>query len=227
MEYPAAIELAIWLNQYRVGAISMTDAINAAETISNVTEVHNASEPVSWSKLIRNMPFSAVPYYAILPTPGNTFGLDAKVHQSFDLAEGVCVLSQNVVLGQVYAQNPSWKITRIEKPLIVPDPRIARAQLNALIETAAAQLSAIDVTGDREDVDQSLHQLKPIHLPPALPNRAKVDLELAQRIWLIAQFGISDSQVHASPSSDDVRVQTLQQLRTAALELMAASTAVA
>ena len=81
--------------------------------------------------------------------------------------------------------------------------------------------------GHRNEVEQSLHQLKPIHLPPALPNRAKVDLELAQRIWLIAQFGITDSQVHASPSKDDVRVATLQQLRTAALELMAASTAVA
>lgn len=227
MEYPAAIELAIWLNQYRVGAISVTDAINAAETISNVTDVQNAGEPVSWAKLIRNMPFSATPYYAILPTPGNTFGLDAQVHKSFDLSAGICVISQNVILGQVDGQSPTWRITHIHSPLIVPDPRIARAQLNALIETAAAELSNIDAMGDRNEVEQSLHQLKPIHLPPALPNRAKVDLELAQRIWLIAQFGITDSQVHASPSKDDVRVATLQQLRTAALELMAASTAVA
>ena len=227
MEYPAAIELAIWLNQHRVGAISITDAINAVETITQSTHVETPTGYTSWSDLVRSMPFSPMPYYAVLPTPGNTFGLDSQSYSSFELSAGICAINSKILLGQKIQSQSIWQIKPATTSITIPDARSAREILNALIESATSELGAADVSGDRDQVEQELHQLRPIHLPPALPNRAKVDLELAQRIWLIAQFGITDTQVHDSPSTDEVRIATFSRLRSAALELMAASTAVA
>lgn len=224
MDYPASIEMAIWLNQFKSGMISATDATNALETITESVGFKESGEICSWAKLVSEIPDSQVPVYARLPTPGNTYGLDSTTLARFDLNYGVIALNKNQILG--FDRNTQfWELIQMQNTLVAPDPKFARTQLQDLIQEAATELASFELAGDRKNIEQVLHQLRPIHLPPALPNRVSQDLALAQRIWLIAEYGITDAQAHGSPSLDQRRIATLRQLKLAALELMAACTA--
>lgn len=222
MERAASIELAIWINQYRIGKITLTDAVNAAETITDALELNLDGEEVSWLEAINSVSNLVTPTYALLPNPGNTYGLSHELIRQLDLTAGVLALSPYQFLGQ-NAGSSKWTSFKIPNPLAVLDPRIARQTLFDLTQTATIELNRLELHGNRNPVEKDLSELRAIHLPPALSSRVKNDLEFAERIWIISQYGIDDAVAHASPSSDKRKIETLNQLKTAALELMAAS----
>lgn len=222
MERAASIELAIWINQYRIGKITLTDAVNAAETITDALELNLGGEEVSWLEAIHSVSNQVTPAYALLPNPGKTNGLSHELIRQLDLTAGVLALSPYLFLGQK-ADSSKWTSFKIPNPLAVLDPRIARQTLFDLTQTATTQLSQLELHGNRNPVEKGLSELRAIHLPPALSSRVKNDLEFAERIWIISQYGIDDAVAHSSPSSDKRKIETLNQLKTAALELMAAS----
>lgn len=222
MERAASIELAIWINQYRIGKITLTDAVNAAETITDALELNLDGEEVSWLEAINSVSNQVTPTYALLPNPGKTYGLSHELIRQLDLTAGVLALSPYLFLGQK-ADSSKWTSFKIPNPLAVLDPRIARQTLFDLTQTATTQLSQLELHGNRYPVEKGLSELRAIHLPPAISSRVKNDLEFAERIWIISQYGIDDAVAHASPSSDKRKIETLNQLKTAALELMAAS----
>ncbi len=229
MGFPAAIELAIWLNQVRNGSISTSDAVNAAETITESFQISSdqiiSIEPVTnWLLLVQFAKSFGVPCFAVLPGPGQTYGLSADLITKIDLTTGVCIIGQKYLLARSPEGDSNWFLTELLTPIPTVDPKSARLDLQDLIERSSAELSAMELLGQRDFIDQELHQLKPIHLPPALSNRVKSDLELAERIWLIAQISMSEAQAPHSRSLDERKIARLRELRTAAINLMTAST---
>jgi hypothetical protein len=221
MERPAAIELALWLNQFRQGNITHTDACNAAETITESLTVLKNGQELGWPAVTEKVAAAATPIYAILPLPGNPYGLSVQTLSEIDPAKGVLALSHNLVLAWT-PELKTWNVLTIQMPPVFLELKAARLHLQELIDESTQVLSSLDLHGDRDPIDEELYELRAIYLPPALSERIKTDLERAERIWLICQYGINESIAHGSPSSDALKVQTLNQLKTAALELMAA-----
>lgn len=229
MGFPAAIELAIWLNQVRNGSISTTDAVNAAETITQSLVIEPDENLVStgasdWPAIVELAKSLKVPCFALLPSPGNPYGLSAHLVSRIDPNFGVCVLGEKFLLAKSNSQDPTWFLTDLPNTIPALDPKSARLVLQDLIEKSSLELSSMELTGNREFVEQELHQQRPIHLPPALSNRVRNDLELAERIWLIAQMSMAEAQAPHSRSLDERKLNRLRELRTAAINLMTAST---
>ena len=229
MGFPAAIELAIWLNQVRNGSISTTDAVNAAETITQSLVIEpdadlGSTSASDWPALVELAKSFKVPCFALLPSPGHPYGLSAHVISRVDPNFGVCILGDEYLLAKTNSQDPTWFLSDLTNTIPALDPKSARLVLQDLIDKSTVELTSMELTGNRELVEQELHQLRPIHLPPALSNRVRNDLELAERIWLIAQISMNEAQAPHSRSLDEQKLNRLRELRHAAINLMTAST---
>ena len=217
MGYPAAIELAIWLNQFRSGLISRSDVLNALETVTQNTSV-------DWVQVIDHVAKSEQPCFALLPIPGLTYGLPAQVLKQINSESGVCIINGKTVLSQSLSKDATWQLFEVPHLIAPPEPKEARISFQQLLDESVTELAAMQAQGDRTSAEHKLEKLKLTHLPPALPSRVKNDLDLAQRIWLITEVGAQESQVFHSPSLDDRKIHQLRKLKIAAINLMSAVT---
>lgn len=217
MGFPASVELAIWLNQFRSGLISRSDVRNAAETITEDTAF-------DWQNLIDQVALSQQPCFALLPIPGWTYGLPSQILSQIDVSLGVCVFAGQNLLARLNDKKLAWQTFESTHQIVPPEPKAARLRFTALLEESVAQLARMDAQGDRAVVERQLTHLKVSHLPPALPSRVKSDLDSAQRIWLITEIGAQESKVIHSPSLDEQRFEQLRKLRISAINLMSAVT---
>jgi len=217
MGYPAAVELAIWLNHFRSGLISRSDVRNAAETITEDTSF-------DWQNLIDQVAISQQPCFALLPIPGWTYGLPSQILSQINVASGVCVFADQKLLACTNGKKLAWQTFELTHQIVPPEPKSARLSFTDLLEESVTQLARMEAQGDRSVIEHKLAGLNETHLPPALPSRVKNDLDSAQRIWLITEIGAQESKVIHSPSFDEQRFDQLRKLRISAINLMSAVT---
>lgn len=221
-----AIELAIWLNQYRAGQITKSDARNACETITDNEILLVQDDVIDWTAFLAKYVQSSalLPIACALPTAGNSFGIPHYALREFDLSAGLVVIENEMILGRDLKRN--WVVNEVSCNLIPAHLASSRLTLLDLISEAEDELAALHLFGDRTSIDDELFKLRPLHLPPGLPTKVKQDLELAERIWLVTQYALKESEALASPSGDRRRIELLTSLSRISLELMAAASSV-
>lgn len=223
-----AIELTIWLNQFRTGQITKSDARNACETITENELILHGEQVLPWTELLELEIFLApkskpneLPFICALPIPGLTFGLSQPALAQIDPSAGVVLLSPELILASDHQAN--WCLMRSQNGFSTPNVRALRTELLDLVAESATELAALNLLGDREAIDEQLFKLRPVHLPPGLSTKTKQDLELAERIWLVTEYAFKSSTSVASPSNDQKRVALLTQLNRLSLEFLAAA----
>jgi hypothetical protein len=224
MDRPAAVEVAIWLNQFQSGSITLSDAVNALETITEVTSVTIEDQRSSWPEFIDRYLNFGQPVFAVLPLPGYPAGIPYELLRVSESSAGFISLANRRVLHLVAAAKSSfWQVSEIQLPLANPDLRFARNNLLAEIGLSADLLANFELQGERQDLDLLLNQLRPIYLPAGVSKKLREDLELAEKIWLICEFAALRAEAVASPSKERLKVGTLLELKYLACELMSAS----
>jgi len=229
MDRPAAIEIAIWLNQFKSGMISKSDTINALETITQSAEYEEMGTINGWTKLVDQLALHPQPVFALLPSSGHPAGIPLEILKISNVHFGFIALPKNRVLflARSLANDltlQSWKVDSLKMPLSNPDPKAIRQELLTNLNDSVLLLANLDLLGERESIDKKLDQTKLVHLPPALSTKVISDLDLAQRVWLICDEALKNTQAAASPSSDRLRISSLNTLKHLAIALLSATT---
>lgn len=225
MDRPPAVEIAVWLNQYRRGQISATDTANSLEYLTDSMMVSQAGELKSWLDLVNSLPKSDIPFFSVLPVPGKPYGLTAELLKSIDPQSGVVILGKNLILALI--PDGLWSLLEVDLQPTYLDAASVRRHFLELVEKSAKLLASLDLQADRRSIDEMLAELRPIYLPPMINRKSLADLDLATRVWVIADHGLVAATSHESPSKDQARIAALTNLKSTALELMAATSTVA
>lgn len=230
MDRPPAIEIAVWLNQFRRGHLSASDTANALEYLTDSLVFSQGDDLKSWADLVRNLPATETPFFAVLPVPGNTYGLSSDLLRSIDPDLGVVVLGSNLILAvgwKTESPDSHWNLIQIQIQPSFLDASAVRRHFLELLDRSAKLLASLDLHADRKTIDAELDKLRPIYLPPLVNRKSLSDLDLATRIWVIADHGLIAANSFESPSKDQLRIAALTNLKSSALELMAATSTVA
>lgn len=230
MDRPPAVEIAVWLNQFRRGQLSASDATNALEFLTESLTYNQDDADKSWQNLVLDLPKLDTPFFAVLPMPGRTFGLTSDLLSSIDASQGVVILGKNLILAARRREDgwsSIWSLIEIQNQPEFLDAGSTRRSFLELLEKSAKLLSSLDLQADRKSIDAELEKLRPIYLPPLVNRKTLADLDLATRIWVIADHGLVAANSFESPSKDRMRIDALSNLKSSALELMAATSTVA
>lgn len=218
--------MAIWSNQFRIGQISLSDMVNAAESITGLTSLQITDQTISWGDFFQDIGQSPNPHFAILPSAGNFSGLHQTEIESFDLTQGLVIFGGNLVLGFSKTDDKNVAIRELDRQIPSPDPRAIRAALLDQVNYTEKLIASYQMGAARDEVEQTLNLLKVLRLPPALPTKTRNDLELSAKIIVIAQMGIDRTVVMDSPSNDSQKSAELKLLANLAAQLMAACTVI-
>jgi hypothetical protein len=212
---PPAVLIALWLNAAKVGSVSITDATNAIETITNQIDIatnleDSLDETSSWLDLVKQAASKAEPVAVGLPVNGDPAGVAIDVLSKIDRSVGVVALDRDYLLCQ--SVNRHWVLIAESNNVLHHDLSQSKRRLAETISTSVDQLSASELVGDDAEIVSALEAFRTLHLPPHLSRRSIDALELAARIWIVAQGAISNSIAMHSPSLDSKRVQLLEEL---------------
>lgn len=210
MRVPECVVVSAWLGQWRLGAISASDAANAIEAVTG--ELHVDSMP--WLDVIRGLDPTQGPFAPAVPEPGDPCGLpDPSVL-------GAVAVAPTVLLVQ---DGTGWHRVSVRHNVGITSLAHAQSQFLTAVEQARGTLERLDTVGGRERVDAALAAMSHPALPPALPPRSRAALDTACRMSVVVDCAISDSAVPSSRSQDLARSDALRDLRRAARDLMLAS----
>lgn len=213
--FPSAVIIALWLNAARSGAVSMTDAANAVEVITEqlgmLSEAPDGTvDSSSWQDLVAVVLQESTPVAVALPVDGDPAGIPSQVLSQIDRDFGVVAISNSALL--VKRRGGSWIMIQSTNKVIHHDLNQTRRILLEQIELAAKQLSASELTGEQSHIRAALEAFRSLHLPPHLSKRSTDALEMAARVLIVAKGAISDSIAIHSPSLDQQRGLILQNL---------------
>lgn len=212
---PPAVLIALWLNAAKVGSVSVTDATNAIETITNQIGIGtdldtSLAETSSWLALVKRATAKAEPVAVGLPVDGDPAGVTTGVLSKIDRSVGVVALDRNYLLCKNL--DHEWVLIAEINNVLHHDLSQSKRRLTEMISSSVDQLSASELVGDDTKIVTALESFRTLHLPPHLSQRSVDALELAARIWIVARGAISTSIAMHSPSLDSKRVQVLEQL---------------
>lgn len=212
---PPAVLIGLWLNATKVGSVSVTDAANAIETITNHLEIEidlNASlvEKSSWLDLVGQVAAKSQPVAVGLPIDGDPAGVAISVLSKIDRSVGVVAIDRDHLLCQTLQDN--WVLIAETNNVLHHDLSQSKRRLTESISSSVDQLSASELVGDDAEIVSALESFRTLHLPPHLTQRSVDAIELAARIWIVARGAISSSIAMHSPSIDKRRIQVLEQL---------------
>jgi len=212
---PPAVLIGLWLNGAKVRSVSVTDAANAIETITNqidiVTNLEiSLDERSTWLDLVKRAGANDEPVAVGLPVDGDPAGVAIGVLSRIDRSVGVVALDRNYLLCQNLGHE--WVLIAEANNVLHHDLSQSKRRLTELISSSVAQLSASELVGDDTQIISALESFRSLHLPPHLSQRSVDSLELAARVWIVARGAISTSIAMHSPSLDSNRVKILEQL---------------
>lgn len=212
---PPAVLIALWLNAAKVGSVTVTDATNAIETITNQIDVArdifaSPAEQCAWLDLVRQVSAQSVPVAVGLPIDGDPTGVPISLLCKIERSVGVVAIDRNHILCQNLDQ--TWVIIPETNNVLHHDLSQSRRRLAEQISLSATQFAASELIGDETEIVEALNSFRTLHLPPHLSQRSVEALELAARIWIVARGAILNSMAIHSPSLDAKRVQVLEQL---------------
>lgn len=212
---PPAVLIALWLNAAKVGSVTVTDATNAIETITNQIDVAgdiftSTAQQCAWLDLVRQVAAQSVPVAVGLPVDGDPAGVPINLLSKIERSAGVVAIDRDHIIYQNLDQ--TWVIIPETNNVLHHDLNQSKRRLAEQISLSATQLSASELIGDETDIVAALNSFRTLHLPPHLSQRSVEALELAARIWIVAHGAISNSMAIHSPSLDAKRVRVLEQL---------------
>lgn len=212
---PPAVLIALWLNAAKVGSVTVTDATNAIETITNQIDIArdifaSPAEKSAWLDLVRQVAAQSVPVAVGLPVDGDPAGVPINLLSKVERSVGVVAIDRDHILCQNLDQ--TWVIIPETNNVLHHDLSQSKRRLAEQISLSATQLAASELIGDETEIVEALNSFRTLHLPPHLSQRSVEALELAARIWIVARGAISNSMAIHSPSLDAKRVQVLEQL---------------
>jgi hypothetical protein len=215
LAFPAAVLIGLWLNAAQSGSVTSTDCANAIETVADQFDVNDASDSAdsgisSWLGLVSNVISARSPVAVGLPVDGDPSGVPIAVLSRIDREAGVVSINPNLLLGK--STSGIWEVFTDENKVIHYDLTQTRRSLAEHITSAAKQLAASDLVGDEAEIVKNLNEFKSFHLPPHLSKRSADALELASRILIISRGAIVNTNALHSPSLDQLRVRTFEEL---------------
>jgi len=217
---PRAISLALWLNAWRVGNLTLHDSINACETITDTNEVIKHGEAITWQALIESLGVDDEPFTVALPQSGDPQGLPPEVLKTMDLPTGAVALSRNDLL--VQSHQGHWMVVRAPHAVAHIGIAHARSEFNTHIEQASQFLTSAELAGDRSQIDAALQAHVPAHVPPQLPAKLSQALSNAERVRLVAYLAHQQSIAFASPSTNAKKEIVLRELDRTSRDVMIA-----
>lgn len=217
---PRAISLALWLNAWRVGYLTLSDTVNACETISDSTEVHKDGRRISWQTLIETSGVGGEPFTVALPQSGDPQGLPSDLLKIMQQPTGAVALSRSELI--VCRHNGDWEL--VSATHSVPHIGITHARLafTTHITEASQFLSTAELAGERNQIDAVLEDHIPAHVPPQLPAKLSQALSNAERVRLVAHLAREQAIAFGSPSVDLKKQSVLRELDSTARDLMIA-----
>jgi hypothetical protein len=223
---PIAINLALWINAARRGAVTQTDAINACETLTAETSAGVREEQLGESSLdceaLLSLGLSAdMPVAVGLPIAGDPSGVPISATPKFEMKTGVVALDQTSLL--VNSFEFGWTVVSCQHTVTHQDFNFAREEFTKSLASATEYLASADLVADDEATVRALNEFKLTHLPPSISKKHLDAMDLAAKVNIVAQRAITDSIVFASPSKDAMRIQVLQQLHRSCQRLLQAS----
>ena len=215
LAFPAAVVIGLWLNAAQSGSVTSTDCANAIETVADQVDVNDASDSAdsgisSWLGLVSNVISALSPVAVGLPVDGDPSGVPIAVLSRIDRDAGVVSINPNLLLGK--STSGIWEVFTAENKVIHYDLTQTRRSLAEHIASAAKQLAASDLVGDEAEIVKNLNEFESFHLPPHLSKRSADALELAARILIISRGAIVNTNALHSPSLDQLRVRTFEEL---------------
>ena len=126
-------------------------------------------------------------------------------------------LSRTLIL----KQNPGgqWAFVDRENSVAFPDMAQMRQDFLDVISESADQLTTLDISGSRAEVDEALEELEHQHLPN-ISVRDYASFHNALRTRVAAHYARTNSTVVASRSQDVVRIETLTRLENTCIDFM-------
>ena len=121
----------------------------------------------------------------------------------------------------ILKQNPGgqWAFVDRENSVALPDMTHMRQAFLDAISESADQLTALDISGSRTEVDEALEELEHQHLPN-ISVRDYTAFHNALRTRVAAHYARTHSTAIASRSQDVVRIETLTRLENACIDFM-------
>lgn len=212
---PPAVLIALWLNAAQSGAVSITDAANAVEVVTE--QVNMLSEgpdgnvsTSTWQELVVAVLQESTPVAVALPVDGDPAGISSQTLAQIDRDFGAVAVSNTALL--VKRSVGSWIMLKSTNKVIHHDLNQTRRILLEQIELATKQLSASDLSGEQGHIRAALEAFRSLHLPPHLSKRSTDALEMAARVLIVTRGAISDSIAIHSPSLDRSRIAILEKL---------------
>jgi hypothetical protein len=206
---PECIAVSAWLGQWRIGAISTTDAANAVESITG--QLHCDGKP--WRDVLTGLTRDW-PIAPALPEPGDPCGVP------YPDALSAIALSADLLLVR---RADGWHTHRASHT--VPTRSLADAQrdLTEMAQRAQREFEQLDTVGSRSQADAALATLRIPALPPSLSQRSRRALHMAARIMALVEIALVDSDVPSSRSQDSKRIDLLLDVKRSARGLLMAS----
>jgi hypothetical protein len=220
---PESVVMALWLNSARLGAVSVTDAANALETISGEVTVHiyessKDYEIKAWLDVVNLVIQQPQPAAVAIPVDGDPAGIPVGVLVSIERSVGTVAISPNALL--IKNLNHTWEVVKATHTVIHYDLNQTRRTLIEQIEAASRQLSASDLVGDESEIRATLDAFRLMHIPAHLSKRSTDAIELAARIKIVAIGAMAHAQALHSPSVDRLRITNLEKLVSASRQVL-------
>ena len=208
---PRSIVISAWLNSWRNGDVTTTDAANAFEVATEELSVDIKGTEVTWLEFLGSLPRPTQLFSPALAIPGDPCGLPVAF-----TTEGVA-LSPDALL----APTPSWQVLNFRHTIIPIDFPTAGRLFHEALAQAAAVLNSLDTVGSREELDAALDSVSREPLPPTMESRRHDLLDRAQRIRLVTQR--AQFEIPSSRSQEAHAVAALRTLERATRFALAAA----
>jgi hypothetical protein len=213
--FPTSVVIGLWLNAAQAGSVTPTDCANAIETVTNQVDINNFGDEAesgssSWLAIVNDVVSASSPVAVGLPVDGDPAGVPANVLVRISRESGVVSLNPNLLLCQ--SSGGTWALFDSVNKVMHYDLTQTRRSLTEHLESAAKQLATSDLVGDEAEIVKNLNEFKSFHLPPHLSKRSTDALELAARILIISRGAIVYTNALHSPSLDQLRVRTFEEL---------------
>lgn len=228
-----AVTLALWLDAWLTGAVSLDEA---ADHVASGDEVHlvstadTAPEPLIVG-LGRLRGAGATGAGAALPAPGDPCGLAGPAtFNAAALEVGEAVVLDGVDLGLVpdrLGSSVTWSVRPAVSRRPTLDPGDADRGLRAALPRAADALASLDVARWRPEVADALIELRAeqrLDLPPHLGQRATRMIGLGLRCLGIVDLATEDDGGSVTATEARLRRDALEDLAGAARRAVVAAT---
>jgi len=215
------LRLALWLNAWQHGDITVADAANACEAITDSLDLNWQGQRLPWLQFLAEQSAERKLCRTLFPSPGNPDGMPVTTLNLFATSPGVVAIGSNLLIG--IDQNGGWLAVAQIIEIVPIDLNFARIAMLDALASAQKSLADLDLAGTRVTADATLKELDFGLVPPTTSRRTIDAVEQAYRIATIARIAKDDAIAIASRSANHEKVRILDHLEACAKQLLQAA----